>query len=143
MGHGVSFEYRFYLNKYKEVLSGIYISPEYSFKKFNLKVDINASDIEHIMQTHNDPSIIPHNYATYQVDAESKINSLGLKFGHQWTTESLSFDLNFAVSRSSIKYNVKEEITYLNTWSEPQTEDIDGNVYYFLPKIEFSIGYKF
>ena len=140
-GYGVNFEYRFYLNKNKKLLTGIYLSPEYSFKKFNIKVDVSASDLENIMQTHNYPSVIDSDIGSYEADAESKINVLGLKLGYQWITESLSFDINIGVGRYSVKYDFEEEITY--KWEEWETNNLDGELYYILPKIGFSIGYKF
>ena len=107
-GFGFNFRYRFYLNRYEEALTGFYISPEYLFRKFNIKIDASEADMYQIIQKHFYPDIFG-NTISYELDGFIKTNIISFNFGHQWIQNWFSIDFNLGLAHYSIRYDFEEE----------------------------------
>ena len=139
-GYGFNFKYKFYINKNTEALTGFYVSPEYLFRKFNIKIDASASDINEINEDHFYPSIFDNTFS-YELDGFIKTNIISFNFGHQWIRDWFSIDMNIGLAHYNIMYDFEEES---RKWNGNLTEnDEKDKESIWLPRVGLNLGVAF
>jgi len=139
-GYGINFKYKLYINKNAQALTGFYFSPEYFFRKFNIKIDASEADINEIMQKHFYPSIFGDNLS-YELDGFIKTNIISFNFGHQWIQNWFSVDLNIGLAHYNLSYDFNDRAQVWPGYYEEN--DIKDTEKIWLPKVELNLGVAF
>jgi len=139
-GYGFNLKYKLYLNKNTDALTGFYFSPEYFFRKFSVKVDASAADINEIINKHFYPSIFD-NTSSYELDGFIKTSVISFNFGHQWIRDWFSIDINIGLAHYNIRYDFEEELV---NWSGDYVEhNVKDKESLWLPKLGMNFGVAF
>ena len=142
-GYGIVLKYKFYLNQNAEALTGFYFSPEYYFRKFNIKIDASEADINEIWQKHFQPSFLDFT-GSYELDGFIKTNIISFNFGHQWIKNWFSIDFNIGLAHYSIRYDFEgERKVWGNLGAYYEENDIKDTESIWLPRAGLNLGVAF
>ncbi len=142
-GIGIDLEYRYYTKKNIPKLTGFYISPQFSFKKFFIDIDASEADISYIYDKHSITGDLLNPNSRYELNGDASIRSITINFGHQWILNAFSIDLSFGIGDYQIKYDLNEKNGDEDENGGISENNMKDSENIFIPKFSLKLGYSF